>query len=197
MRSIYIWRQREALAKRKIKSCFARGARFPSKASYTSRLNPAVLSLAAVLLYQMHTGATQRANSAAMRSCVPCPAMVQRHEPHLGPRVRHHFAVPCVAKKKSVDFPRFSDQEDSVSEAPSISKVLLRNVCKAFGFGPSLPVNICICSHAPLSAWKHTGVRSDSIQSQKAASAVLSSSLSLMSPISNGHTFKPCQFGLG
>lgn len=46
-----IWRQREALAKRKIKSCFARWARFPSKASYTSRWNPGALVLAEVWLY--------------------------------------------------------------------------------------------------------------------------------------------------
>lgn len=46
-----IWRQREVLAKRKIKSCFVRWARCPSKASYTSRPNPGALVLAAVWLY--------------------------------------------------------------------------------------------------------------------------------------------------
>lgn len=66
----YIWRQREALAKRKIKSCFPRGAKFPSKASYRSRPKSWSTCLGpdpTVPTSQIHINATWSTNSTSAK----------------------------------------------------------------------------------------------------------------------------------
>lgn len=67
----YIWRQREALAKRKkIRSCFVRGARFPSKSSCRSRSKSWSACLGPTLTLptsQTYIYATWRTNSTSAK----------------------------------------------------------------------------------------------------------------------------------
>lgn len=93
-RDQYIWRQREALAKRKIKSCFAKGARFPSMASYRSRSkswSACLGSSPAVPTSQTYISAAWRPNSESCECCRGLSSLHCNGQPHTRGETRINY----------------------------------------------------------------------------------------------------------